>query len=190
MPPISVSGSTLNRVANPTPFLSTDIPSQWTGCTTRRTALPLPHASSDFPPPLELMPPSTPLELTHHKQARSERESEHRALNQRANAAKEAADADPGNKAKALEYRQLCEDYAADFGLFVPDADIDKHLILRQQESTQLDGLWDQEGLPGVQRGPLQAYMDAVEEFNATFGQPYQPAHMDNWLTVGLCRWA
>ncbi|KAJ7683733.1 hypothetical protein B0H14DRAFT_2654683, partial [Mycena olivaceomarginata] len=36
------------------------------------------------------------------------------------------------------------EDYAADFGLFVPDAEIDKHLILRRQESTRLDGLWEQ----------------------------------------------
>ncbi|KAJ7351318.1 hypothetical protein DFH08DRAFT_957642 [Mycena albidolilacea] len=90
------------------------------------------------------MPPSTPLELTRHKQARSEREAERRALNQRANAAKEAADADPGNEAKALEYCWLCEDYAADFGLFIPDAEINKHLILRRQESTRLDGLWEQ----------------------------------------------
>ncbi|KAJ7687477.1 hypothetical protein B0H14DRAFT_2653806 [Mycena olivaceomarginata] len=206
MPPISVSGSTLNRAANPTPFLSTDVPSQRTVRTTAglipasswlrynddryafeglhhkkdRTTRdsPPPRASSpDFPPPSELMPPSTPLELTRHKQARSEREAERRDLNQRANAAKEAADADPGNEAKALEYRQLCEDYAADFGLFVPDAEIDKHLILRRQESTRLDGLWEQafkKGCPVSNRAPLQAYMDAAEEFNATFGQPYQ----------------
>ncbi|KAJ7799050.1 hypothetical protein B0H14DRAFT_2617387 [Mycena olivaceomarginata] len=206
MPPISVSGSTLNRAANPTPFLSTDVPSQRTVHTTAgliptsswlrynddryafeglhhkkdRTTWdsPPPRASSpDFPPPSELMPPSTPLELTRHKQARSEWEAERRDLNQRANAAKEAADADPGNEAKALEYRQLCKDYAADFGLFVPDAEIDKHLILRRQESTRLDGLWEQafkKGCPVSNRAPLQAYMDAAEEFNATFGQPYQ----------------
>ncbi|KAJ7805104.1 hypothetical protein B0H14DRAFT_3485386 [Mycena olivaceomarginata] len=187
MPPISVSGSTLNRAANPTPFLSTDVPSQRTVRTTAglipasswlrynddryafeglhhkkdRTTRdsPPPRASSpDFPPP-------------------SEREAERRDLNQRANTAKEAADADPGNEAKALEYRQLCEDYAADFGLFVPDAEIDKHLILRRQESTRLDGLWEQafkKGCPVSNRAPLQAYMDAAEEFNATFGQPYQ----------------
>ncbi|KAJ7351217.1 hypothetical protein DFH08DRAFT_1078345 [Mycena albidolilacea] len=206
MPPISVSGSTPNRAANPTPFLSTDVPSQWTVRTTAgfipasswlrynndryafeglhhkkdRTTRdsPPPRASSpDFPPPSELMPPSTLLELTRHKQARSEWEAERRDLNQRANAAKEAADADPGNEAKALEYRQLCEDYAADFGLFVPDTEIDKHLILRRQESTRLDGLWEQafkKGCPVSNRAPLQAYMDAAEEFNATFGQPYQ----------------
>ncbi|KAJ7362699.1 hypothetical protein DFH08DRAFT_930894 [Mycena albidolilacea] len=125
---------------------------------------PQPRASSpDFPPPSELMPLSTPLELTRHKQARSEREAERRDLNQRANTAKEAADADPGNEAKALKYRQLCEDYAADFGL--------------RQESTRLDGLWEQafkKGCPVSNRAPLQAYMDVAEDFNATFGQPYQ----------------
>ncbi|KAJ7809229.1 hypothetical protein B0H14DRAFT_2608209 [Mycena olivaceomarginata] len=101
------------------------------------------------------------LELTRHKQARSEREAERRDLNQRANAAKEAAG----------------EDYAADFGLFVPDTEIDKHLILRRQESTRLDSLWEQafkKGCPVSNRAPLQAYMDTAEEFNATFGQPYQ----------------
>ncbi|KAJ7701007.1 hypothetical protein B0H14DRAFT_3527805 [Mycena olivaceomarginata] len=171
MPPISVSGSTLNRAANLTPFLSTDVPSQQTvrttaglipasswlrhnddryafeglhhkkDCTTRDS--PLPCASSpDFPPP-------------------SEREPEHRDVNQQANAAKEAAG----------------EDYAADFGLFIPDAEIDKHLILRWQESTRLDGLWEQafkKGCPVSNRAPLQAYMDTAEEFNTTFGQPYQ----------------
>ncbi|KAJ7339187.1 hypothetical protein DFH08DRAFT_812578 [Mycena albidolilacea] len=196
MPPISVSGSTLNRAANPTPFLFTDIPSQRTVRTTAGLIpasswlrynddhyafkglhhqkdhttqdSPPPRASSpDFPPLSELMPPSTPLKLTCHKQARLEWEVEH---------------ADPGNEAKALEYHQLCEDYAADFGLFIPDTKIDKHLILRRQESTQLDGLWEQAceyhylclHIVSGTNMRHRAYMDAVEEFNTTFGQPYQ----------------
>ncbi|KAJ7873549.1 hypothetical protein B0H14DRAFT_2569764 [Mycena olivaceomarginata] len=98
---------------------------------------PPPRASSpDFPPPSELMPPSTPLELTRHKQARSEREAERRDLNQRANAAKEASRSRRGWMV---------------FG--------SRHSRRAAQVSN---------------RAPLQAYMDAAEEFNATFGQPYQ----------------
>ncbi|KAJ7819292.1 hypothetical protein B0H14DRAFT_2600765 [Mycena olivaceomarginata] len=117
-------------------------------CTTGTHLCPA-HPPLTFRLRQELMPPSTPLELTRHKQARSEREAERRDLNQRAKQPR----------------RQ--QDYAADFGLFVPDAEIDKHLILRRQESTRLDGLWEQafkKGCPVSNRAPLQAYMDAAEE--------------------------
>ncbi|KAF8177167.1 hypothetical protein K438DRAFT_1770264 [Mycena galopus ATCC 62051] len=170
--------------------------------TLREIVLPvLPRASAPVLP-AELLGP-----VVSYEEYLEEKEPEHRAANELVCLAKAAADADPTNKLKELEFKwkAKAEDYALDYGLFVPDREVVVHVLGEAQEHQRVQELRLEAGehkfrnlegmntlnvrlvltgCPFENPDPIERYDEAAYDFQRKYGRVF--TSNDVWETTDV----
>ncbi|KAF8126655.1 hypothetical protein K438DRAFT_2001265 [Mycena galopus ATCC 62051] len=98
-----------------------------------------------------------------------------KAWNKRVSALKVAADADPTNWKKAMEFECEAEDYALDYGHFVSDDEVFSHVMGKTAEELRVAELRSDavtKGCPFQNPDPIERYEDAARKFETKYGHP------------------
>ncbi|KAF8149683.1 hypothetical protein K438DRAFT_1779279 [Mycena galopus ATCC 62051] len=156
--------------------------------TLRKIVLPvLPRASLPLFP-AELLGPAMSYE-----EYLEEKEPERRAANEVVCLAKAAADADPNNRLKALEFewKAKAEDYALDYGLFVPDREVVVHVLCEGQEHQRVQELRTEAvltGCPFENWEPIEWYDEAAYDFERKYGCVFTSNNGKDVAVREMCR--
>ncbi|KAF8126663.1 hypothetical protein K438DRAFT_2001273 [Mycena galopus ATCC 62051] len=154
--------------------------------TLREIVLPvLPRASLPLFP-AELLGPAVSYE-----EYLEEKEPECRAANEVVCLAKAAADADPNHRLKALEFEWKAEDYALDYGFFVPDREVVVHVLCEGQEHQRVQELRTEAvltGCPFENWEPIERYDEAAYDFERKYGRVFTSNDGKDVAVREMCR--